>query len=154
MPTPEDSAEENVLTRITHRKAKESPAFSKVIVPKSIFSHPEFRLGEGSHFVQNPVTVAQPIEGLFLAHFPVRSSAQLHRKAGNFARRNLVPGKPANQSYHLKILADECRTSDTFSAKDLQRIAATYAARGPVDESLVLDPIEMTKETSVQIMHQ
>jgi hypothetical protein len=49
----------------------------------------------------------------------------------------MLPG----QSYHLARLAEECRRHETLSLEDLQRLAATYAATGPVDETLVHDPL-------------
>ena len=142
VPTPEDRRDANVLMRIVHRKAHEDPPFAKVLIPRAVASDPSFRIGEGSHFVAAPDVDAEAVDGLTLAHFPVRSSAQVHRKAGNYARRLLVPGRTTGESYHLARLADVCRDGRELSARDLQHLAATYAATGPVDESLVFDPID------------
>jgi hypothetical protein len=143
VPTPADEPHPNVLTRIVHRKVREEPRFEKVMVPRAVVAHPAFRLCEGSHCIAAPPTEAETVDGLRLAHFPVRSSAQVRRKAGNYARRLLVPGRCANQSYHLKALVEACRERGELSVQDLQRLAATYAALGPVDESLVRDPVEL-----------
>lgn len=141
VPTPADSPDPNPVRRIVHRKRVEDPWFAKVAVHRTLVTHGSFRLAEGSHAVTAPAAEASAVAGLALAHFPVRSEAQVRRKSGNFARRALVPGRLAGQSYHLARLAEACRQSASLSPQDLQHLAATYAATGPVDESLVYDPL-------------
>jgi hypothetical protein len=141
VPTPGDAPDGDPIRRIVHRRRWEEPQFSKVAIPRPVLSDPAFRLAEGSHAVERPAAATCVIDGLTLAHFPVRSEEQVRRKAANFARRALVPGMLPGQSYHLARLAEECRRRGTFSAEDLQHLAATYAATGPVDESLVHDPL-------------
>ena len=141
VPTPEDPPDPNPVRRIAHRKRVEDPPFAKVAVHRTLAAHASFRLAEGSHAVAAPPVEAGVAAGLALAHFPVRSEAQVRRKAGNFARRALVPGMLSGQSYHLARLAEACRQSASLTPQDLQHLAATYAATGPVDESLVYDPL-------------
>ena len=141
VPTPADAADGDVLDRLVHRKVHEDPQFFKVAISRAVFSHPEFRLGEGSHHVETPAAAAHRVDGVSLAHFPVRSAAQVRRKAGNFLRRARLPDRQPGHSYHLQRLAEECQRCSSMSAQDLQRLAATYAAQEPVDQGVIRDPV-------------
>ena len=69
---------------------------------------------------------------LALAHFPVRTSAQITCKAvGGWLSDMLDPGKQGQRgmSFQWKAIFDELKEGRDFAPEDLTRLALTYASK-------------------------
>ena len=78
----DDATEPNPVRRIRHRRRSEPTLLWNVIVPSRLASAAGFRLAQGAHLlnVNGDEVEGAPLPGLALAHFPVRSIAQLAAK--------------------------------------------------------------------------
>ena len=142
VPSPEDDVDDrNPLTRITHRRRREKPQYSKVLVPATV-SRP-VEVGAGSHNLAN--LGAEPASDVQLAHFPVRSPMQLACKvligSWNMSLRN----KGRKEGYQWHALAERIKTDGLPDPETLQEIGLTYAAKSAV--RMVNDPIKTEAKT-------
>jgi Glycosyl transferase family 2 len=159
VPTPDDdSGEANALRRIRHRRAREPAQFWKVVfLPGSVVRGGDFALTHGNHELVETATgrevTVDSHPSISLAHFPVRSSAQLQTKvlAGWLTRLADAERKPP-QSTQWSALFAECSRGE-ISGERLQEIALAYATVGGRrnDARLVLDPVEAPFEIRYRI---
>ncbi|OGJ61396.1 hypothetical protein A3A67_05145 [Candidatus Peribacteria bacterium RIFCSPLOWO2_01_FULL_51_18] len=132
----DDGNESNVLKRITHRKSIESPAWWKTAVPAAALREAKgITVDFGSHRLLNvekkPMPTFESVN-LALAHFPVRTSAQITCKAvGGWLSDMLDPGKQGQRgmSFQWKAIFDELKEGRDFAPEDLTRLALTYASK-------------------------
>lgn len=131
MPT-DDASEPNALRRIVHhRVTTEDPKFSKAFVPRRVALRPGVGFSGGNHRVidieSGEVFPGVPNQLLQLAHYPVRSEAQLRVKilAGHFA----VISNPVRgfDGFHWRSLYPRCRDLRAISREELRDIALEYA---------------------------
>jgi hypothetical protein len=154
IPTESDDLNEmDVLRRIVHR-AKTTPDTSckigKVIIPGAVIKQPGFSLNEGHHGVcinGKPVPERR-VEGLSLAHFPVRSINQfilrtiLCRLAWS-SRSDYNP----SWGWHYGTFFRRLKIKPTISAADLTEAALLYvdiytdSGQTPHEKALVHDPV-------------
>lgn len=133
------SSEPNPLARITHRRRREVPQYSKITVPRGLVGHAE--VGAGNHsLIAGKRIKATVIAGLSLAHFPVRSREQLISKVliGSWNMR-LRDAKHQNEAYHWRMLADRILGGDMLTEADVQSVALSYAA--DVAVRLIAEPM-------------
>lgn len=128
VPTAGDHPDEsNVLRRITHRRADEVRPFSKALIPSSLFRHAH--LQTGNHTVIDRSTEQPfptvPSDSLSLAHFPVRSVAQIARKITS-GWNGLTDPALARQVFHWRDLHARFAIHPPAEA-DLTTIALHYA---------------------------
>ena len=147
VPTAGDRADEpDPLRRIEHRRAREpEPRFFKLAVPRSLVAQPDFCLWPGNHAVCAGGVVRVPhaaLDGVDLAHYPVRSSAQLASKAilGEWSLR-MKPGRRSDEGAHWRAIAAEIERDPRMSESRAQEIAVAYATGEPV--GLVPDPLPL-----------
>lgn len=135
----DDRTERNPVARITHRRAKERPQTFKSTVPAGIGRRG--RIAAGNHavigFRGGP---AVQVDGLSLAHFPVRSCEQLTSKVliGVWNIR-LRGQRGRGEAFQWYKLYDRIMAGDTLTDADLEEVAVHYAARRGV--GLMADPL-------------
>lgn len=151
VPTPaDDPGEQNPVVRIRHRRARETSTLGKVAVPAVLAADPTLALAQGNHFVLGDD--AQPLpaadaHALTIAHYPVRSAAQLARKAfgGWLAELARVERRPGG-AFQWKRTFDELAEGWEISPERLQELALAYSLRDPGDDpqpDLVEDPFPL-----------
>ena len=151
VPTPSDhSSEPHVLRRIQHRRSEEPIQFSKVLIPPVFVRDPHIRITEGGHSIYrnaNAYEVEIPavhLNGVFIAHFPVRSERQLRRKIiDGWQRHRANPKRKIGQAFHWEKLYDRCKAPEPMTAHELQEIACNYATKEltHATSTIVYDPL-------------
>jgi Glycosyl transferase family 2/Alpha 1,4-glycosyltransferase conserved region len=149
----DDLNESDVLRRIVHR-AKTipdiRPKMGKVVIPGAVIKQPGFSLNEGHHGVcinGRPVP-ERGVEGLSLAHFPIRSINQfilrsiLCRLAWS-SRSDYNP----SWGWHYGTFFKQLKVKPTISAADLTEAALLYVdiyiepGQTPHQKVLVREPV-------------
>jgi hypothetical protein len=140
----DDWSEPDVLRRIRHRRASEPPpGYSKVVVPYSICTDPQFNISIGNH------DAMRADQSLFasviaaktrLAHLPVRSPRQILSKAllGEWTLRGKLRRGP-HEGTHWTAMARRMIETLEVTPTELEQIAANYVDANP--GGLVFDPI-------------
>jgi hypothetical protein len=133
IPTANDNAsEKDVLRRIGHR-TKTIPAISckigKVSIPGAVIKQSGFSLNEGHHGVcidGKPITERR-LDGLSLAHFPVRSADQFILRA-IMCRLSWTSRSDYNPSWgwHYGTFIEQLKKKPAVSAADLTEAALLY----------------------------
>jgi Glycosyl transferase family 2 len=140
VPSPEDDpTERNPVTRIRHRRRREVPQYSKTTVPRALIG--KARVGAGNHsLIAGSRIASAQIDGLTLAHFPVRSREQLMSKVliGSWNMRLRDP-KDQNEAFHWRALADRILAGGVLTDADVHEVALNYAAKSAV--RIVEDPL-------------
>jgi hypothetical protein len=148
VPTRHDNNEEtNILKRIRHRRSFEAPQFTKIVIP-SLAIGLDTEIGQGNHTVrihsgaQKEGNWGIALEGVHLAHFPVRSPVQMQQKiarAWPAVARN--PAHLPSEAFHWKQMYE--RYADRpLSADDLTEIALRYSASADAPlPDIVEDPV-------------
>lgn len=147
VPAPgDDPAEPDILRRITHRRATESPAFSKIVIPagtartaRGLALGNHELIGEDGRLMAGPA-----LPGVALGHFPVRSSDQfLHKIRSGWSRMLRNPDRVPGQAGHWEELFVRYGERDSLDAEELSSIARRYAFAGD-EAALVHDPVPHT----------
>jgi hypothetical protein len=133
IPTANDNVDElDVLRRIVHR-AKTIPHISckigKVSIPGALINQAGFSIDEGHHAVRidgTPIATRR-LDGLTLAHFPIRSANQfimqvIMCRLAWHSRSDHNPG----WTWHLETFVDRIKTRPAISADDLTEAALLY----------------------------
>jgi hypothetical protein len=144
IPTETDPVDEvDVLKRMTHR-LKLDGRVTKVIVGGALAHRSDFRIPHGSHqVVVGTKLMAELNEDRFrLAHFPVRSVAQMAIK---LVQQLLAAHVTRYRQTRLGAQYSEFNLSPLMSHESLRRAALRYGLRGYKDEEsdveLVYDPV-------------
>lgn len=134
VPTDADDAREpNVLRRITNaRVAPVDHELAKVVVPRRFLGQPDLRVRAGNHYVAQTDGVVLPLVPLTeptLAHFPVRSAAQIAAKAviGQWAIEARATRDRGEGSHWADLKAQVIAGADLPRAA-LTALAYNYAA--------------------------
>lgn len=117
-PHPSDRTEEqNPILRLQHRASDDAICAQKVMIPRKLAEQPNARLADGNHYLllHEKLVPATPADDLWLAHFPVRSAAQLAIKVIQLELQRLAAGSAMegmNQHYrrHYLRMAGSPRT--------------------------------------------
>lgn len=138
----DDQHQENTLKRIVHRRSVEQPQYYKIVIPQT-FHGVSYSIPLGSHVLESELGTIpmQIVDGVFLAHFPVRTAVQIQRKiTESWQRHSANPQKKEGQNYHWQSLYAELSTSIP-SLKRLQEIAENYAMPASMPTEIVFDPL-------------
>jgi hypothetical protein len=126
--------EPHILKRMTYRRKLEKPQWWKVALPQAILkSDKDFKIPLGSHEILNEKMEPFPIKRssrLALAHFPVRSLAQLLVKVvGGWLSHRLDPAMRdvRGTCFQWKAIYDELREGRSLTREDLLRLSLAYA---------------------------
>jgi glycosyl transferase family 2 len=144
----DDAAEPEAFRRIVHRRVAEPFLTSKVAVSRTILRRPDAIVVQGNHAVGSwsPDCSSAPLTGAFIAHFPVRSIAQLKLKILAGWNAYLAMGyESAGLGYQWRELYERMYSGGTFSEADLYASAASYQMPQPVEHpfELVVDAFEV-----------
>ncbi len=148
VPTPEDEADPSPVARIVHRRAFEPRRRYKVAVPGRFAGDREYGLSSGGNRLvlwgSRAEVAAVSAPGLFLAHYPVRSTEQLAcRLVGLWAARVAGGDRPAELGLDTgKVVGRLSRKGDP-GPEWLRDVALAYGAPYELDEApaLVRDPL-------------
>lgn len=136
----DDATEQHILRRITHRRSAETPQYRKILIPRAFHGN-EFTIPLGSHTLQGNAVTTQLIDTLMLAHFPVRSTAQIKRKiTEGWERHRKNPHAKPGENYHWEKLYDEM-TKGKPSPRRLEEIALRYATTSDAPINVIRDPL-------------
>lgn len=150
--TSDDVSEPNALRRITHcRVAPVDHELAKVMVPGRFLGQPDLRVRAGNHYVAQTDGVVLPLIPLTepaLAHFPVRSAAQIAAKAviGQWAIEARAT-RDAGEGSHWADLKAQVLAGDDLPMARLTHLAYNYAASAsrpvvaPEEFDLVREPV-------------
>ncbi|MBN8631161.1 MAG: glycosyltransferase family 2 protein [Rhodobacterales bacterium] len=135
----DDPTERNPVTRIVHRRERERPQTFKSTVPAGIGRRTT--IAAGNHAVHafrgGP---AVQVDGLSLAHFPVRSCEQLTSKVLIGVWNIRVRGQRGRgEAFQWYKLYDRIMAGDALTNADLEEVAVHYAARRGT--ALLADPL-------------
>lgn len=142
VPRPNDPQDDvNPLTRITHRRRREKPEYSKVVIPAMVPRPVE--VTAGSHGLKKIKATAHP--SVKIGHFPVRSPAQIASKVLIGSWNMGLRDKGRKEGYQWHALAEEIKANGLPDPEKLEEIGNRYAAKALV--RLVRDPIETDART-------
>ena len=138
----DDASQPNPVLRITHRRQQEAGQYYKTTFPRALLG--QTRLKAGSHSVARQRAFdPQVIAGLALAHFPIRSPAQLWAKVVIGAlNMRLRTGAAQGEGAQWHSLYQQLTSGAGLSQAQFLHEAAHYAARPnhpPV--TLINDPL-------------
>jgi GT2 family glycosyltransferase len=139
----DDPAELDPLRRIRHRRVAEPVPYWKAVMRRPALDDERFRFSEGNHRIFDPAGRELPwgpVEGVALAHFPVRSADQIRAKLciGRMAER-LSPDREPGHGVWWMTMHDRLATTDLRRPEGLQGFAALYSA--PEAVAPLLDPL-------------
>jgi Glycosyl transferase family 2 len=140
VPSPDDDAsEQNPVARIRHRRRREVPQYNKTTVPRGLIGRAQVGAGNHSLIAGSRIAAVQ-IDGVTLAHFPVRSREQLMSKVliGSWNMRLRDP-KDQKEAFHWRALADRILAGGVLTDADLHQVALSYAAKSAV--RILEDPL-------------
>ncbi len=132
------------VRRIGHRRQHERQDLGKVVIRVDEMSRDDVVLREGNHGLATPDNsiLHAVVDGVRLAHFPVRSAEQFVAKAltGQLAIQ-LNPGRVNGGAFHWKAMCERVAQSWSASAEMLSEVGAGYSDRSR--SALVHDPLDV-----------
>jgi Glycosyl transferase family 2 len=146
VPVKTDPADEpNVVRRITHRRVAEGSLLPKVMVPLHLALREDLVLSNGHHVLfhlkDGAIVPSTVLDSLKLAHYPVRSDAQLRAKiASGWLSAAASPTLAPGEAWHWKVLFDRLRDPAPLSADELTAIGSSYSTEDG-GSPLVHDPL-------------
>jgi hypothetical protein len=148
VPRPDDdSAEIRTLARVAHRLRTELQPFNKAFVSRSFLSCPEATVRIGNHGVDDPQQRFGNIRlpGVELAHFPVRSLAQIQNKGFLGWSAILTTGyEGGGLAYQWQRIFERLAAGGLSSSSEFYECALGYylfdLSRG-LEPELVYDPL-------------
>lgn len=145
LPT-DDPSEANPAVRIKHRRCSEeaqskTTPSSKVAFSAALAHNDWFRIDHGAHHIYTPSgpIPGTPIAGVFLAHFPVRSPAQLKNKILTSFWATVSSGPSQVEWAHMNRFARRFELAESLSTEEFFEIARTFPYG--LGNELVLDPL-------------
>jgi glycosyl transferase family 2 len=145
----DDAAAPVTLHRITHRHRAESVPFSKVVISRRGYRDKGATIGQGNHHAEygERIDPGTRLEGVQLAHFPVRSARQLETKAliGWTAYLAMGYENETELGYQKRRIYEKLCVNPHFTEDDLYDVGLTYLDRNGTrgDADLVFDPLPM-----------
>lgn len=144
----DDVAETNVLRRVQHRRDRDDARFTKIVCPFAIARERNAVLTSGNHHVIDRDTARpfdeEPARGLHLAHFPIRTEAQLRAKilSGHLSL-TASPVRGVLDGFHWRRLYPRCKDVRPMSMDELSEIGRLYGwAESAFEPRLVRDPVK------------
>lgn len=144
----DDTTVLNPSERITNRRCLENQPFYKVTIPAHLVGR--VRVTAGNHSLRRAGdSVAIAVEGLSLAHFPVRSAEQLTSKVliGTWNMR-LRGSRRGREGSHWHKLAARVLAGHVIDDNDVQEIATGYSSLSP--SGIQPDPLAAVGTTALK----
>jgi len=146
----------NPVRRLTHRMRSERAQPHKAVVPRAFARDTTLHVSNGNHAaVRVAQGTAAPVrhvrlDGVTLAHFPVRAPAQVARKAllGWLSYRlGVPPGSGVQLNSHWRgIFQGLARGTLEMDAALVRRAVALYVGPGPDGVARDVDPAELVAD--------
>ncbi len=138
--------EPRVLSRIRHRRSTESEQpFSKCVISREFAEAGGLRIEQGNHIVHNALgSAAAVVPAVALAHFPVRSVAQLQAKVLlGWGAYLATADRDAEWGWHQRRLFERLEAGQQWTPDDLHEIGMRYVDHDPSVDTppLVFDPL-------------
>ena len=141
VPTPADDPEQTEpLSRIVHRRVRESVVHRKLAVSASFLRDPDAVVEQGNHAVSGrpPAAMAAALPGVALAHFPARSREQLTSKVLVGWNAYLAMGYgDSDLAKQWRFAYEAVMRGGGMSAQMYLSLAAGYPGE-PIDPSAVM----------------
>lgn len=142
----DDQSDPNPATRIKHRRREEVTQYYKTTLPRHLVK--KTRIGAGNHSLDRAWRFdPQVIDGLSLAHFPIRSKHQLWSKAVIGALNMRLGDRRKGEGFQWHDLAEKISNNGGISDDDYFQEAKRYAISSDVE--LIEDPLAMAPEACV-----
>jgi len=152
IPRPDDTSDAKILfDRIQYRREDEPLAFYKVFVPGTIAARKTTVIRVGNHGIgdisrRRKKNIRGKVAAhLHLAHFPVRSVAQIRAKVLlGWPARLASPEQKGNMNFHLRELFEKLQKGAAITGEDLMTMALDYALPEDLKDTpqeLVRDPV-------------
>ncbi len=152
IPRPNDPMDLQLLfDRIQYRRADEPNPIYKVIVPRVFAEKKSTIVKVGNHSIDDNSRRkkrnirARIADHLYLAHFPVRSVAQIKAKVLlGWPARLASPEQKGRMNYHLRELFEKLQNGSAITGEDLMALALGYALTDDLKDTpqeLVRDPV-------------
>jgi hypothetical protein len=150
----DDWSQQNPYLRIINRRERETPQYYKVVVPVKQFKWSPVVIAKGSHKAQRAVTfkplLAEAMEDVALAHFPVRTPKQLLQKIICGWLSVLAEGRRSpGQSFHWHGLYAQLMERGEPTLDELEQVALSYASQKH-NENTVRSPLRVTYQSSLR----
>jgi len=144
LPTLDDDPTETSVLRRIRKRALHEPSHTANAFPNASFGRdPHAFMTPGGHGIQSWTGTGVPLEGAFIAHFPVRSIAQICNKALLGWTEVVAQGFDETDGFgvHWKPFYDRLRSGHAWTDEDLLRIAWAYVGEGIEWPELIDDPL-------------
>lgn len=145
--------EPHLHQRIQHRRVDEGLVHAKVIVPGALVRARRVTISHGNHRVmvrrrfRDRRVKAERAEHLVLAHFPVRSVAQVTARALIGWPVRLARGASPKKHWGTHWLFERVRNGEVIRNEDLAELGAYYAQ--PLTEEARNAPVELLRDPVV-----
>lgn len=146
LPDPsDDPAQLNPLVRLTRRRTAETPQYHKITVPAALIG--KVKVSPGNHVLRagDKTLYGTLVDGITLAHFPVRSADQFAAKVltGAWSVRWRGP-ESRHEARHWRDMAARIVQTGDATKIDWISEAMRYAAKGLTET--VIDPLVQAGE--------
>lgn len=150
VPTESDASQEpNVLIRISHRRRREPGKGSVCKAVLSPLDDGPVLYRSGNHQLTGAKATETPT--IRLAHFPVRSAAQLACKVLLGSWNITLRGRAGTEALQWFAIADKIRQGGMPSPSDLTALGSSYAA--PRQVRVVHDPLNSPMPFALRYTH-
>ena len=146
----DDWTQTNPFLRIVNRKARETPQFYKVAIPKSQLKYMPMVIASGNHTARRTGSFKQlsmmVLENVALAHFPVRSPNQMVSKiiCGYLATLAEGYGRPS-RSFHWREMYAQFMRDGAPTTEEIERLARCYSGQSD-DRNSKRSPLRMADQ--------
>jgi glycosyltransferase involved in cell wall biosynthesis len=142
----DDPGEKNPVLRIRHRLAEEAQTWFKVIVPGELARKEKASLTQGNHAVQldGKNQDAGVLDGVSLAHFPVRSPGQYAAKVAlMYLQTRATAGRDERWQWHYNRPFEILKKNPDEFARRFREFALGFAVKpeNPFEPRVTLDPL-------------
>jgi hypothetical protein len=150
----DDWSQLNPFLRIVNRRERESPQYYKIAIPVNQKKLEPIVIATGSHKAQRAITfkplLMGGLEGVTLAHFPVRTPEQLVRKviSGWLATIAEGPGRPS-RCFHWRDMYAQFMRKGVPNCDELERLARCYSGQAD-GESIVCAPLRVAHRSALR----
>lgn len=158
VPTRQDNKNELFIPkRITHRRMKEPTVYYKVIIPGDLAKENDLSLIQGNHDVKAKRGQIKNFDHtLFIAHYPIRSTAQVMSKylvgwLAYLAKPDHIKG----EGYHWEEAYHKIKENIKISEEELTEMAMNFAVEGvKINNQQVCSPLSLEHIEKSQINYQ
>ena len=163
IPAEEDDSEETEpVRRMRHRYpgVSSTDQYFKLVLGKAFAIEPSLVICHGNHALASPDSVKDratryhPLDGVLLAHYPVRSAEHILSKVLVGWLSHIVIGDTVGRDAHWRELYERLRVSPTLDAGSVTALALKYARHfNPAAQSETVQLIDDPLPTNFDIKY-